>query len=174
MVVFFIILAVIIIFIIFMFNSVITLKQHVDRAKSLIDVYLQQRFDLIPNLVNVTKEYINYESNILEKITELRSLYTKNKDENAKNELNSQYKTIMLVSENYPQLKSSEQFLNLQKSLIKIESQLQAARRIYNNDVTKYNTKISTFPNNFIAKLFNFKPEELFQLEGEDNVEVNF
>lgn len=174
MVVFFIILAVIIIFIIFMFNSVITLKQHVDRAKSLIDVYLQQRFDLIPNLVNVTKEYINYESNILEKITELRSLYTKNKDENAKNELNSQYKTIMLVSENYPQLKSSEQFLNLQKSLIKIESQLQAARRIYNNDVTKYNTKIATFPNNFIAKLFNFKPEELFQLEGEDNVEVNF
>ena len=174
MVVFFIILAVIIIFIIFMFNSVITLKQHVDRAKSLIDVYLQQRFDLIPNLVNVTKEYINYESNILEKITELRSLYTKNKDENAKNELNSQYKTIMLVSENYPQLKSSEQFLNLQKSLIKIESQLQAARRIYNNDVTKYNTKIATFPNNFIAKLFNFKPEELFQLEGEDKVEVNF
>ena len=174
MVVFFIILAVIIIFIIFMFNSVITLKQHVDRAKSLIDVYLQQRFDLIPNLVNVTKEYINYESNILEKITELRSLYTKNKDENAKNELNSQYKTIMLVSENYPQLKSSEQFLNLQKSLIKIESQLQAARRIFNNDVTKYNTKIATFPNNFIAKLFNFKPEELFQLEGEDNVEVNF
>ena len=174
MVVFFIILAIIIIFIIFMFNSVITLKQHVDRAKSLIDVYLQQRFDLIPNLVNVTKEYINYESNILEKITELRSLYTKNKDENAKNELNSQYKTIMLVSENYPQLKSSEQFLNLQKSLIKIESQLQAARRIYNNDVTKYNTKIATFPNNFIAKLFNFKPEELFQLEGEDKVEVNF
>lgn len=174
MVVFFIILAIIIIFIIFMFNSVITLKQHVDRAKSLIDVYLQQRFDLIPNLVNVTKEYINYESNILEKITELRSLYTKNKDENAKNELNSQYKTIMLVSENYPQLKSSEQFLNLQKSLIKIESQLQAARRIYNNDVTKYNTKIATFPNNFIAKLFNFKQEELFQLEGEDNVEVNF
>ena len=174
MVVFFIILAIIIIFIIFMFNSVITLKQHVDRAKSLIDVYLQQRFDLIPNLVNVTKEYINYESNILEKITELRGLYTKNKDENAKNELNSQYKTIMLVSENYLQLKSSEQFLNLQKSLIKIESQLQAARRIYNNDVTKYNTKISTFPNNFIAKLFNFKPEELFQLEGEDNVEVNF
>lgn len=174
MVVFFIILAVIIIFIIFMFNSVITLKQHVDRAKSLIDVYLQQRFDLIPNLVNVTKEYIHYESNILEKITELRSLYTKNKDENAKNELNSQYKTIMLVSENYPQLKSSEQFLNLQKSLIKIESQLQAARRIYNNDVTKYNTKIATFPNNFIAKLFNFKQEELFQLEGEDNVEVNF
>ena len=174
MVVFFIILAIIIIFIIFMFNSVITLKQHVDRAKSLIDVYLQQRFDLIPNLVNVTKEYINYESNILEKITELRSLYTKNKDKKKKNELNSQYKTIMLVSENYPQLKSSEQFLNLQKSLIKIESQLQAARRIYNNDVTKYNTKISTFPNNFIAKLFNFKPEELFQLEGEDNVEVNF
>ena len=174
MVVFFIILAIIIIFIIFMFNSVITLKQHVDRAKSLIDVYLQQRFDLIPNLVNVTKEYINYESNILEKITELRSLYTKNKDENAKNELNSQYKTIMLVSENYPQLKSSEQFLNLQKSLIKIESQLQAARRIYNNDVTKYNTKIATFPNNFIAKLFNFKPEELFQLEGEEHVEVNF
>ena len=78
----------------------------------------------------------------------------------------------MAVVENYPELKASEQFLKLQKTLIKIESQLQAARRIYNNDVTKYNTKITTFPNNIIASIFNFKEMQLFVLEGEDSVKV--
>lgn len=171
---FLIFLGLLIIIIIGIYNSIIQLKHHVDKSESGIDVYLQQRFDLIPNLVEVTKTYMNYENDILEKIARLRIAYNQNRDINASNELNNQYKTIMAVVENYPDLKANEQFLKLQKSLVKIESQLQAARRIYNNDVTKYNTRISTFPNNLIANMFGFKERDLFVLDGEDKVDIKF
>lgn len=171
---FLIFLGLLLIIIITIYNSIIHLRKNVDKSESGIDVYLQQRFDLIPNLVEVTKTYMNYENDILEKIAKLRIAYNQNKDANASNELNNQYKTIMAVVENYPDLKANEQFLKLQKSLVKIESQLQAARRIYNNDVTKYNTKIATFPNNLIANMFGFKERDLFVLDGEDKVDVKF
>lgn len=171
---FLIFLGLLLIVVIAIYNSIIRLKHNVDKSESGIDVYLQQRFDLIPNLVEVTKTYMNYENDILEKIAKLRATYNQTKDANASNELNNQYKSIMAVVENYPDLKANEQFLKLQKSLVKIESQLQAARRIYNNDVTKYNTKISTFPNNLIANMFGFKERDLFVLDGEDKVEVKF
>ncbi len=171
---FLIFLGLLIIIVIAMYNSIIQLKHNVDKSESGIDVYLQQRFDLIPNLVEVTKGYMNYESDLLEKISKLRTIYNQSKDINASNELNNQYKTILSVVENYPELKASEQFSKLQKSLVKIESQLQAARRIYNNDVTKYNTKITTFPNNLIANLFGFKERNLFVLDGKVKVEVKF
>ena len=167
-------LVLLIIVVIAIYNSIIQLKHNVDKSESGIDVYLQQRFDLIPNLVEVTKTYMNYESDILENIARLRTAYNQTKDINASNELNNQYKTIMAVIENYPDLKANEQFSKLQKSLVKIESQLRAARRIYNNDVTKYNTKISTFPNNLIANMFGFKERNLFVLDGEDKVNVKF
>jgi len=171
---FLIFLGLLLIIVIAIYNSLIHLRNNVDKSESGIDVYLQQRFDLIPNLVEVTKGYMNYENDLLEKIAKLRTMYNENKDVNASNELNNQYKTLIAVVENYPELKASEQFSKLQKSLVKIESQLQAARRIYNNDVTKYNTKISTFPNNLIANLFGFKERDLFVLDGEDKVDVKF
>lgn len=160
---------------IIIYNGIVSLKINVNKSKSGIDVYLQQRFDLIPNLIEVTKEYMNYEKDIIEKITKLRAAYKENKDEEAINELNHEYHNIMATVEDYPELKASEQFLKLQKALIKIESQLQAARRIYNIDVTKYNTKISKFPNNIVAGVFNFKEEALFMLEdeeGKSNIDV--
>lgn len=172
MYIFFIILAIFIIIIICIYNVIINLRNNVNRSKSGIDVYLQQRFDLIPNLIEVTKGYMNYEKEVLEKITRLRAMYNENKDINAINELNYQYNNIMANVENYPSLKASEQFLKLQKTLIKIESQLQAARRIYNNDVTKYNTKINTFPNNIVATIFRFKEIDLFVLDGNDKVNI--
>ena len=143
------------------------------QSQSGIDVYLQQRFDLIPNLIEVVKGYKNYEQDILENITKLRSEFYETKNMETANQLTKEYNSIMAVIENYPDLKASEQFLKLQKTLMKVESQLQAARRIYNNDVTTYNTQISTFPNNIIAKIFNFKEMELFELEGEkENIKV--
>lgn len=169
----FVLLGILIASVIVMYNNIIRLEKNVDKAKSGIEVYLQQRFDLIPNLIEVTKTYMNYEKDILEKIAQLRSIYNQNKDIKISNELNNQYKTIMAVVENYPELKSNEQFLKLQKTIIKIESQLQAARRIYNYDVTKYNTRISTFPNNFVARTFNFTNKDLFILEGEEKAEIN-
>lgn len=159
------ILAILIIFVIIEYNSMVKLKKQMNNSYSVIDVYLKKRFDLIPNLVEVTKGYANYEKDILTKITEYRTSYNQNKDKDSLNKLNDEYNNLMLVIENYPDLKASEQFLKLQKSLIKVENELQAARRIYNTDTTKYNTKLNVFPSNIIAKLFGFKEGELFELE---------
>lgn len=163
----FLIILLIVIFI--QYNVIIKLKLRVQQAKSTIDVYCQQRFDLIPNLVEVVKSYKKYEENIFKDITELRAKYNKTKDLNIGQNLDNKLNNVIALLENYPELKSSEQFLNLQKNLQKVESQLQAARRIYNNEVTKYNTKISIFPINIIAKIFGFKSEMLFTL---DNIEI--
>lgn len=169
------VIVLILIWIIVIFNKMIKNRKKALQSESGIDVYLQQRFDLIPNLIEVVKEYKNYEKDMLEKITELRSEFKKTKDMETAKQLIQEYNSIIAVIENYPDLKASEQFLKLQKNLIKVESQLQAARRIYNNDVTTYNTQISSFPNNIIAKIFKFEEMNLFELEEDnDNISINF
>lgn len=167
-----IIVILIILLVLVQFNTLTKLKLKVKQSKSGIDVYLQQRFDLIPNLVNAVKGYINYEKETFDNITKLRSEYNQTKDIKVSEELNNQINKIIIMAENYPNLKASEQFFNLQKNLSKIESQLQAARRIYNNDVTKYNTKISIIPYNIIASIFGFNEEYLFQIN--ENEKCNF
>lgn len=159
---------IIILVLLIQYNSITKLKMKVKQSKSGIDVYLQQRFDLIPNLVQVVKGYMDYEKETLQKIIELRTQYNETKDIKISETLNNQLNNIVAVAENYPELKASEQFLNLQKNLSKIESQLQAARRIYNNDVTKYNTKINIIPYNIIATIFGFEEEYLFQISKEN------
>ena len=159
------------------YNSLVKLKMKVKQSKSGIDIYCQQRFDLIPNLIETVKGYMEYEKQVFENITQLRAQFTNTKDLKVGEELNKQINNIIAVAENYPDLKVNEQFLNLQKNLEKTESQLQAARRIYNNDVTNYNIKISIIPYNIIAKLFGFSSETLFQLEDNsatENVKVSF
>ena len=155
------------------YNTLIRLRNRVKQSKSGIEVYLNQRFDLIPNLVECVKGYSKHEKDILEKITNLRALYNENKDFNKACALNTGINKILAIAENYPDLKASEQYLNLQRNLVKIESQLQAARRIYNNDVTNYNTKLETVPTNIIANLFSFKPAELFQIEEYKKENIN-
>ena len=171
-----IIILVIIVLIIFVqYNTLTKLKLKVKQSKSGIDVYLQQRFDLLPNLVNTVKGYLNYETEAFENIAKLRTQYNETKDIKVSEELNNQMNRMLAVAENYPNLKASEQFLELQKNLSKIESQLQAARRLYNNDVTKYNTKINVIPYNIIAMLFGFKEEYLFQIDenAKQNIAVD-
>lgn len=155
------------------YNTLIKLRNRVKQSKSGIEVYLNQRFDLIPNLVECVKAYSKHENDVLENISNLRALYNESKDFDKASKLNSGINKILAIAENYPDLKSSEQYLNLQRSLVKIESQLQAARRIYNNDVTNYNTKIETVPTNIIANLFIFKPAELFQIEEYKRENIN-
>ena len=164
-IVIFILVILIIGIIVIQYNAIMKLKQRVKQSRSGIDVYLQQRFNLIPNLVETVKGYMNYEKETLKNLTELRAQYNKTNDMKISQELNNKINYIIAVSEKYPELKASEQFLNLQKSLSKMESQLQAARRIYNNDVTTYNTKISVVPYNIVASIFRFKEEELFKIE---------
>ncbi len=172
---FFIIL--IFIFIIIKFNNFISLKNKIKQSKSSIEVYLNQRFDLIPNLVECVKGYANYEAEIFTKISELRAEYNSqnNKDLKKATLINQECNNLLAIGENNPNLKSSQQFMNLQKNITKMESQLQAARRVYNGDVTLYNTTINTFPNSILAKLFNFKEEELFQIEEykSENIKID-
>ena len=166
------IITIIILFIIIvlkLYNTIVKLHMKVNQSKSGIDVYCQQRFDLIPNLIEVVKRYMNYEKDGLEQLTKLRMTYNTTKDIKVSEELNNQMNRILITTENYPELKASEHFLNLQRNLTKMESQLQAARRIYNNDVTNYNTKINIVPYNIVAKIFRFKEEPLFKIEVEDN-----
>ena len=172
-----IVIGIIILIVFSMYNSLVKMRNKVKQAESGIDVYLNQRFDLIPNLVECVKGYSKHEKDVFENIVKLRTEYMNNKKTDLKQaeKLNNNMNQIIAVAENYPELKASEQYLNLQKNLSKIESQLQAARRIYNNEVTKYNTKIATVPSNIIANLFGFKEETLFTIEEykKENVEIN-
>lgn len=171
----FIILVIILILIIIEFNTFISLRNKIKQSKSSIDIYLTQRFDLIPNLVECVKAYAKYEESVFTKIAELRAEYNSSKNLKKGEELNAEFNKLLAVGENNPNLEASEQFLNLQKSIIKMESQLQAARRVYNGDVTLYNTTISKFPNNIFASIFNFKEEELFEIEEykKENIKVD-
>ena len=161
--IFIIIVVLLILAILIMYNRIIKLRNKVKQAKSGIDVYLTQRFDLIPNLIECVKSYSKYEATTFEKITEMREKYNKEKNIKDGEELNREYNELLLKAEAYPELKASEQYLNLQKNLAKMENQLQAARRIYNIEVTNYNDAIGVFPTNLIAKMFNFKEADFFE-----------
>ncbi len=184
MTIFFIILAIVIVialFVISVYNGLVKAKQKVKNAWSQIDVQLQRRFDLIPNLVECVKGYMSHESDVLEKVTSLRSSWAnaKNIDEKASldNELEGALKTIMAVSENYPDLKANQNFLGLQATLNETENKISFARQFYNDTVTMYNTKISVFPDNVVASMFNFTAEPLFNVdsaEARNNVKVDF
>lgn len=169
------VLGLLLLFVIYEFNKFVTLKNKVKQAKSTIEVYLNQRFDLIPNLVECVKGYMAHEQETFAKIAEMRSAYNseKNKDLKKGAALNSECNRIMAIGEDNPDLKASEQFLSLQKTLTKIESQLQAARRIYNGDVTLYNTAIETFPSNIFAIVFGFQKFDLFEIEEYKRENVN-
>lgn len=153
----------------------------VDEGWSGIDVQLKKRFDLIPNLVESVKGYAKQESGIFEKVAQLRSgmMNTQDPAELGKmeGELRSTLKTLFAVAENYPELKSNENFLSLQKSLQDIENELESARRYYNGTVRDLNQKIVVFPNNIISGLFNIHQRKFFEIVNiaeRENVKVGF
>lgn len=157
------------------YNKFVVSKRNVENAKSSIEVYYQQRFDLIPNLVDVVKGYVKHEKEMFEKIAELRSEYAKTKDIKVGDELDGKINSVLAIAENYPELKASENFLELQKALEKVENQLQAARRFYNSEVTVYNTLCTKIPSNIFANMYGHKELELFKVEtaeARNNVNV--
>lgn len=149
------------------YNIVVNRKNNVEQANSVIDIYLQQRIDLIPNLVQCVKGYKYFEQNTLENIVKLRTNFLRNKNTKTGIILDKKIDNIILVAENYPELKASEQFINLQNQLVKIENQLQASRRLYDLEVEKYNSIIKIFPNNILAKVFGFKEQDFFEMEDD-------
>lgn len=176
-----IIVAVIIFWIIGSYNGLVTLKQRVSNGWSQIDVQLQRRFDLIPNLVETVKGFAKHEEAVFTKVAELRTSWAgastiKEKAE-LSNELSGALKTIMAVSENYPELKSNQNFMQLQEELKNTEDKITYSRQFYNDIVTKYNTKLQVFPDTLIASMFHFEPAELFKVDSDEarkNVKVSF
>ena len=175
------IVVVLILFIIKLYNDLVGLREKVKNAWSQIDVQLQRRFDLIPNLIETVKGYMEHESEVLTKVTDLRSSWANAETVKEKSaldtELSGALKTIMAVSENYPDLKANQNFSQLQEELQNTENKISFSRQFYNDITTKYNIKLEVVPSNIIASLFHFKPEELFEAESEEarkNVKVDF
>ena len=170
-----IILAIVIIIaiaLIAIYNKLVTLRQRVQNAWSQIDVQLQRRFDLIPNLVETVKGYMTHEKDTLTKVTELRASWAdaKTVEDKAKleGELSNTLKTIMAVAENYPNLKADQSFNNLQAELSDTENKISYSRQFYNDTVTMYNTKLETFPSNLVASMFGFKASTLFNVDNDE------
>jgi LemA protein len=161
-----IVIAVIVLWIVAVFNGLIRLKNRTDEAWSDIDVQLKRRHDLIPNLIEAVKGYAAHEKGLFEKVTEARAkaisaqgIEEKGKAENM---LSGTLKSLFAVAENYPQLKANENFLQLQTELSDTENKIQAARRFYNGNVRDLNIKIETFPSRIIAGMLGFKKHEFF------------
>lgn len=171
------ILLILILIILAKYNKLVKLQNRVKKAKANISIFLKKRFDLIPNLVECVKSYSKYEGSTLEEIVSLRNKY-ENKDlpiiqaEKMNNKLNN----FLAIIEKYPELKADKQYINLQSELSRIENELERARKIYNDEVTKYNIAIETVPSNIVASIFAFKKASLFKAEPEEkeNVKISF
>lgn len=156
----------IIVFVIVTYNSLVQLRNKVKNAFAQIDTQLQRRFDLIPNLVETVKGFATHEKELLESVAASRSGYINASSNGEKmamnNQLTSSLRSLFAVSENYPELKSNTNFLQLQDELSETEDKITYARQFYNDAVTIYNNKLQTFPNNMVAGIFGFREEELF------------
>lgn len=165
-----------------MYNKFIRLIQQVKDAWADIDVQLKRRYDLIPNLMNAVKGYVEHEKETLQKVTEARTAAMGAQglaeQGQAENMLTGALKSLFAVSEAYPDLKANTNFLDLQNELSDTENKIQAARRFYNGNVRDLNTAVLVFPANIIANMFKFEEKEYFELdedsEERENVEVKF
>ena len=158
------------------YNSLVTLKNRAKEAWADIDVQLKRRYDLIPNLVETVKGYATHEKELLEKVTQARANAmgasgVKGKAD-AENMLSSTLKSLFAVSENYPDLKASTNFLELQRELTDTEDKVQASRRFYNTNVRDLNIKIESFPANMIAGVFGFVKMDLFEIAENEKTPV--
>ncbi len=165
------ILGLILIYLIYSYNRLVGMRNMADKAYSNIDTLLQKRFDLVPNLVNTVKGYMEHEREVLEEITRARTewLNATNIKENAGADQIAQraLKSLFAVAENYPDLKANQNFMMLQEELAGIENKIAYARQRYNRTVMALNTAVQRFPTNLIARLFNFETRDYFAVESE-------
>lgn len=172
------VVAILIITIIGMYNGLIRRKNEVENAFGGMDVQLKKRYDLIPNLVATVKQYAAHEKELLTKVTEMRAKATSgnlSQDEKVTldNQISAGMKSIMVAVENYPDLKANENFMNLQRTLNEVESQISAARRTFNAVITDYNNGIQTFPRNILAGMMSMKKKEVFEIPEVERQNVN-
>ena len=164
-----------------MYNSLVSLRQQTANAWGQIDVQLKRRYDLIPNLVETVKSYMNFEQSTLEKVIQARNmaLGARSVPEKAAAEqaVTNSLNGFFAIAEQYPDLKANQNMLSLQEELKSTENKIAFARQYYNDIVTSYNTKIETFPSSIFAGMGGFKPKDLFELDepaAREAVKVQF
>jgi LemA protein len=162
------IVAVLVLYFVFVFNSLVSLKTRSEEAWSDISIQLKRRYDLIPNLINAVKGYAKHEKEVFEKVTKARTeamgATTIKEKEVAENSITQALKSVFAVAENYPDLKANENFLSLQADLTDTENKIEASRRFYNANVRDLNIKIDSFPSSVVANTFKFTKKELFEV----------
>lgn len=174
------VIVIILLYALITYNSLIKLNNLLKEAFGTMDVYLKKRWDLIPNLVETVKGYVSHEENTLKEVTNLRNTAYDNMSSNEKiktNQLVSKdINKLMLVAENYPDLKASQNFQDLTKQLAQTEEDIANARKYYNAVTEQFNNKVEMFPSNIFAKLFGYKHQNMFEIEENqrENVKVNF
>ena len=166
------VLALIVVFVIFTYNGLVKNRIQTKEAWSQIDVQLKRRNDLLPNLIETVKGYAKYENSTLEKVTQLRTQVatatTPAEAMKASDELTRQISGIFAVAENYPELKASGNFAQLQEELTNTENKISYSRQLYNSVVSNYNVKLETFPSNLVALIFGFKASDFLQTPEEE------
>ena len=171
-----IIIIAIALWVVLVYNGLVRLRNRVREAWSDIEVQLKRRYDLIPNLVNTVKGYMKHEREVFEKVTEARAralgAQTRKEKGAAENTLSETLKTLFAVSENYPQLKANENFLDLQGQLRDTEDKIAIARQVYNDTVLTYNNSIQVFPAVMIAGTFGFTRREFYEIDDAADREV--
>jgi LemA protein len=158
-----------VVFVVVQYNWLVSLRNYISESWSNVDTELKRRYDLIPNLVVTVKGYAAHEKEVLERVTKLRERCVANNGSPAEqardeNQLVGALKQMLVVVENYPQLKADQHFLKLQQELVTTENRIQAARRFYNGNVRDYRNKCETFPSNLVAQMFGFQPQEFFSV----------
>ena len=161
------------------YNSLVSLKTRVNEAFSTIDVFLKKRYDLIPNVVETVKGYAGHEKETLEAVISARNKAVSSEPQNqgaAEGELTNALSRLLMLSEAYPDLKANTNFMELQKQLGELESEIEKSRRFYNGVAAKMNETILRFPTNLIASMFGFKEAAFFEANAEqrENVRVSF
>ena len=168
------IVVILVIAIISMYNGLVSSRVKVDNAWSQIDVQLQRRFDLIPNLVETVKGYAAHEKDTLTKVVEMRNQLTQvpagNHEEamQVSNQISDSLKTIFALSESYPDLKANQNFQQLQEELTATENKIAYSRQLYNSSVATYNIKIQAFPSNIVAGIHKFTEEKMLETPTEE------
>jgi len=172
-----IVLAVLVLAVVFIYNSLVRLRNQVDEAWNQISVQLKRRHDLIPNLVNAVKGYMEFEKEVLTNVTEARAAAVAagargpqgaQEAAQAENMLTGALRSLFAVVENYPELKANENVMQLQEELTTTENQIAFSRQHYNGTVREYNTSIQTFPNLLLAGPLGFPQRTYFEIEGAD------
>ena len=175
------IILIIIILIISLYNNLVKASQKVKNAWAQIDTQLKRRFDLIPNLIETVKKYMEHEEKTLTEISKAKNMFNEalkiDEKANANDMLTNGLKNIFALAEAYPELKANQNFALLQEELSKTEDKIAFSRQFYNDTVQMYNTLVMTFPTNLFAKIFGFKEEKFFVIESKsekENVKVKF